>query len=97
MLINAGGAKLQITFTNAATKQPVMLLLKGDMFGRTADVVVENGPPVAQIKRSTMDARNLVFGQQTYFVDVAPGVDVALIAAVCICLDEVMNDNQNSG
>lgn len=30
-----------------------------------------------------------------YFVMVAPGVDLALIAAVCICFDESKNENNN--
>jgi uncharacterized protein YxjI len=33
-----------------------------------------------------------MFGQQTYTVSVAPGVDMALVAAMCICLDEKNNE-----
>jgi uncharacterized protein YxjI len=28
-----------------------------------------------------------------YYVTVAPGVDLALIAAVCICFDEIKHDD----
>lgn len=84
---------MTVKFTNASTGQPVTLVLKGDMFGRSATIVVEGGPPVAQIKRKSINARNLIMDKQTYFVDVAPGVDLALIAAVCICLDEIENDS----
>jgi len=28
-----------------------------------------------------------------YFVTVAPGVDLALMAAICICFDEAKNEN----
>ena len=30
-----------------------------------------------------------------YFVTVAPGVDLALVAAICICFDEAKNDKNN--
>lgn len=83
---------MTVTFKNASTGQPVTLVLSGDMFGRSATIVIENGPPVAQIKRKSLNVSNLFFDKQTYFVDVAPGVDLALIAAVCICLDEIEND-----
>jgi len=34
-----------------------------------------------------------VFGdKQSYFVTVAPGVDLTLIAAICVCLDERENE-----
>jgi hypothetical protein len=29
------------------------------------------------------------------FVTVAPGVDLALVAAICICFDEAKNDKKN--
>lgn len=88
---------MAITFTNASTGQPVTLLLKGDMFGRSATICIENGLPIAMIKRKGMNVANLVFDQQTYFVDVAPGVDLALMAGLCILLDEIENDQSSSG
>ena len=30
-----------------------------------------------------------------YFVTVAPGVDLALVAAICICFDEAKNDKKD--
>jgi uncharacterized protein YxjI len=37
--------------------------------------------------------REVFFDQQTYAVMVAPGVDLALIAALCVCFDEKNNEN----
>ena len=39
-----------------------------------------------------LSAKDILFSQQTYAVTVAPGVDMALIAALCICLDEKNNE-----
>jgi uncharacterized protein YxjI len=50
------------------------------------------GVVVARIDRKILNGRDLLFGQQTYGVLVAPGVDLALIAALCICLDEKNNE-----
>lgn len=47
---------------------------------------------VARIDRKLLSGKDLLFGQQTYAVQVAPGVDLALIAALCICLDEKNNE-----
>ena len=59
--------------------------------GGSADIAL-NGSPVAQISRSLLNARELFTDKQTYFVTVAPGVDLALIAAICICFDEAKNE-----
>ncbi|EEB94352.1 hypothetical protein MPER_06846, partial [Moniliophthora perniciosa FA553] len=37
----------------------------------------------------------ILFDQQTYYLIVAPGVDAALLAAICVCLDEKENENKN--
>lgn len=87
---------MKVRLTNASTGQPVVLIMQGDVFGRSATITIENGPPVAQIRRNVLDARNILLNRQTYFVDVAPGVDLALIAAICICLDEWKNDESST-
>jgi uncharacterized protein YxjI len=50
------------------------------------------GAVVARIDRKILSGKDVFFGQQTYGVQVAPGVDLALIAALCICLDEKNNE-----
>lgn len=47
---------------------------------------------VARIDRKLLSGKDIFFGQQTYGVQIAPGVDMALIAALCICLDEKNNE-----
>lgn len=51
------------------------------------------GTVVAMIRRKLLNSGELLFGQQTYEVSVAPGVDLALISALCICLDEMKNES----
>jgi uncharacterized protein YxjI len=67
--------------------------MKGDFFDRSADITDSTTKqPVATISRQFLNARELVGGQQTYHVTVAPNVDMAIIVAMCICLDEKRNE-----
>ncbi|CZR54773.1 related to DUF567 domain protein [Phialocephala subalpina] len=86
-----GTSKMIATFTNASNKAPVELLIKGDWFDRSA-VISMNGTTVATIGRSYFNMREIFGGQQTYYVTVAAGVDLSLIAAICVCLDEKENE-----
>lgn len=79
-------------FTNVITGQPTELSVKGDMFGMDATIFLNESVPIAQISRQYMNAREIFTDNQTYFVTVAPGVDLALMAAVCICFDEAKNE-----
>lgn len=80
-----------VHFLNASDGQEAELEVKGDWFDRSADITF-GGRPVAHISRSFFNVRQIFGEKQTYFVTVAPGVDLALIAAVCICLDEKENE-----
>ena len=67
--------------------------MKGNWRDSKADIVDEaTGAVVAQIDRKLLRARQMFFDQQTYAVIVAPGVDLALIAALCVCFDEKNNE-----
>jgi uncharacterized protein YxjI len=69
------------------------LLMKGDFFDRKAEIVDEGtGLVVATIDRKFFNARELLGGQQTYVVGVAQGMDMAIVVAMCICLDERRNE-----
>ncbi|KAK4686592.1 hypothetical protein P7C73_g3534, partial [Tremellales sp. Uapishka_1] len=91
------GTKMIATFVNKSTNAPITLELRGDFWGGSADISIEGGPVIAQISRKLFNARELFVSKQTYFVTVAPGVDLALISAVCICFDEFKNDSNNNG
>lgn len=88
------GSKATATFTDSNGKARAFKM-KGGWFDHTADIVDDkSGQTVARIDRKLLSGRDLVFGQQTYAVVVAPGVDAALIAALCICFDEKNNDER---
>ncbi|KAH7360943.1 tubby C-terminal-like domain-containing protein [Rhexocercosporidium sp. MPI-PUGE-AT-0058] len=88
-----GSSKMVATFVNASTKQNVELLIKGDWLDRSASITMGN-IVVAQISRSYFNMREIFGGQQTYYVTVAPGVDLAMLAAICVCLDERENEKK---
>lgn len=76
-----------VKFVNAVDGRRVKLEVKGEWVNRSAVVTCE-GQPVASISRNFFNVRQIFTNRQTYFVKVAPGVDVTLIAALCVCLDE---------
>jgi uncharacterized protein YxjI len=88
-----GSSKAIGRFVNSFTNQQEELMMKGNFFDTCADITnSKTGQPVARIDRKLLNARELFAGQQTYAVTVAEGMDLALIVAMCICLDERRND-----
>ncbi|PWN99522.1 hypothetical protein FA09DRAFT_333817 [Tilletiopsis washingtonensis] len=92
------GANDEVLFTvssrmSLGTKLEIkVLVLKGDFFDRNATITTKEGVPVASIGRSFANAGQVLFDKQTYILNVAPGVDAALMVAVAICLDEKANE-----
>lgn len=67
--------------------------MKGSWTDFSADILDESTQTVVgRIDRKLLSGRDLLFGQQTYALSVAPNVDMALMAALCICLDEKRNE-----
>ena len=86
------GSKATVLFKNFDGKE-LKLTMKGDWFDTAADIVEESsGAVVARIDRRLLNKRELLFGQQTYAVTIAPGVDMAMMVAACVALDEKNND-----
>ncbi|QRV92443.1 protein LURP-one-related 15 [Ceratobasidium sp. AG-Ba] len=84
------GARLR-DVQNAADGRDVVFELKGSFFDRNAEITM-GGQPVARITRKFMNAGQLLFDQQTYYLTVAPGVDAAMMVALCVCMDEKVNE-----
>ena len=86
-------AKLQITFSNlVANGQQEKWVLRGQWLSGSSQITTEAGVVVASIERDYANAGQLLFRKQTYEVTIAPGVDAALITAICVCLDEAYNE-----
>ncbi|KAL6233072.1 hypothetical protein BDW75DRAFT_7463 [Aspergillus navahoensis] len=86
------GSKATATFTSPRTGRTEILKMNGNWLDSVEIVHESTGVVVARIDRKLFRGRDLFFGQQTYAVLVAPGVDMALIAAMCICFDEKNNE-----
>lgn len=68
--------------------------MEGSWLDTSADIVDEaSGAHIARIDRKLLKGREIFGGQQTYALIVSPGVDMALMAALCICLDEKNNEH----
>jgi uncharacterized protein YxjI len=88
-----GSSKSIGRFVNSFTNQQEEWMMKGNFFDTTADILNhKTGLPVARIDRKFLNARELFTNQQTYVVTVTQGVDMALVVAMCICLDERRNE-----
>jgi uncharacterized protein YxjI len=88
------GSKTIATFTSPRTGSTETLKMKGNWLDTKVDIVNEaTGVVVARVDRKLWRGREVFFDQQTYAVMVAPGVDLALIAALCVCFDEKNNEN----
>ncbi|KAF2720326.1 DUF567-domain-containing protein, partial [Polychaeton citri CBS 116435] len=85
------GSKSTVEFQNASDSSTVELSVKGDWIDRSAKITLGDRP-VAEIARKFLNVREIFGGQQTYYVTVAPNVDLSLIAAICVCLDERQNE-----
>ncbi|KAF2211457.1 hypothetical protein CERZMDRAFT_112557 [Cercospora zeae-maydis SCOH1-5] len=86
-----GTSRSTVKFVNAADKAPIELRVKGDWFDRKAKVMLGERV-VAKISRSFANAREIFGNKQTYFVTIAPNVDMSLIAALCVAIDERENE-----
>lgn len=76
-----------VVFKNASDGRNVELDVKGDWLDRSAEITC-GGQAVAHIGRSFFNVRQFFADKGTYLVKCAPNVDLAMIAAICVSLDE---------
>jgi len=78
-----------INFLNAADGKQTMLKMKGDFSDRMTEIKLgDSDTVVARIDRQMFSGWSMVGGPQTYFATIAPNVDMALVVAMCLCVDE---------
>lgn len=86
---SVGTSRAEAHFTNALNGEIESLFMKGSFFNKHTVITHQRtGAVVAEINREFLNARQIFGHRQTYTVTVAPGVDMALIVAMCVCLDE---------
>ena len=54
-------------------------------------IVTDDGQALAFIQRVVLSTRDLMSTKQPYHVTIAPGVDAAMMAAMCLALDDLVN------
>lgn len=85
------GSKASATFTTS-NGTPVTFVMKGNWLDTFAEIVDEvTGAVVARIDRNLFNKGEVMFGHQRYNLTIAPGADIALLVAMCICFDEKNN------
>ncbi|CDR99568.1 hypothetical protein [Sporisorium scitamineum] len=88
--------KLEIEFCNRAANGRVeRWTLRGRWMSGSSQITTDEGLVVASISRDYANMGQIFFNVQTYDVTVAPGVDAALVSALCVCFDEAYNDSSN--
>ncbi|KAG5747934.1 hypothetical protein H9Q72_007500 [Fusarium xylarioides] len=87
------GSKATATF-NSINGSAEVLEMNGSWHGYSANIVdTISDNVIARISRR-LSGRDFLFGKQTYALEVRPGVDMALMVAMCICFDERNNENR---
>lgn len=77
------------TFRSRTTGKDEVVRLSGSWLASRVEITREStGAVVAFIDRKLLGGRPIIFGNQTYALVVAPGVDMALMVAMCIALNE---------
>ncbi|MCJ1392381.1 hypothetical protein MMC18_005248 [Xylographa bjoerkii] len=76
-----GRNKASINFINSSDQQQVQLKMKGDWLDMTTEIKLGD-TVVARIDREMRTGWQILGGPQTYFVTVAPNVDLALMVAM---------------
>lgn len=81
--------KSTVTFTNAADGKETTLKMKGNFLDRMMEIKLgDSDTVVARIDRQMFSGWSMFGGPQTYFVTIAPNMDMALVVAMCLCMDE---------
>lgn len=88
--------KYVISFYNIANEQEETLDMKCDFFSHSCGIFYgkekEGSPMVCKIVKK-IDAKGLLTKKDDYYIEIAPGIDAALMVAIAICFDELKNDD----
>ncbi|TPX68094.1 hypothetical protein SpCBS45565_g03328 [Spizellomyces sp. 'palustris'] len=91
--------KLTVTFTDKNNGIKCEIGLKGNWLARRSLIWidigckgVENRIFIAKVTSPILTGRNMFFDKQDYLLTVVPGMDIALLVAVCVALDERSRD-----
>ncbi|KAF5242263.1 hypothetical protein FANTH_8711 [Fusarium anthophilum] len=77
---------------NSINGSAEILEMNGKWHDYSASIVDTLTDSVVACISRRVTGRDLILGQQTYILEVKPGVDMALMVAMCICFDEKNNE-----
>jgi len=90
-------SKMSTDFQDVVTGHMRHIVLKGDWRDKRGVIYhgepKQGGVPIAKIYRQ-MTGKGMLFGVDDYFLEIAPGVDIALMVTMCIALDEHVRDSK---
>lgn len=100
-----GGARAKVVLSDVVTKSgdEQTMELDGDWAGDGAVLSLYDKStkkpthPVAKASRKSMTVKPGAYDDQTYFFTVAPGIDVALMAGIAVCFDEIRRGLEYGG
>ncbi|ORX86186.1 DUF567-domain-containing protein [Anaeromyces robustus] len=82
---------LTVKFFNKATNSKEELVLKGDFISRSCGIYYRNRL-IARVCKM-LDAKTLFTNKDSYSLEIAPNVDMALMVALAIIFDEFKHDD----
>merc|ERR1711976_1131872 len=68
---------------------PVLLEMNGSITGRNFQFVDSTGKAVAKTHEKRSNLSGIVFGQDEYVLEVAPGIDVTFVVACILAMDNM--------
>ncbi|KND00253.1 uncharacterized protein SPPG_04584 [Spizellomyces punctatus DAOM BR117] len=91
--------KLSVNFTDKISGIPCEIGLKGNWLARRSLIWIDIGCKgeanrifVAKVTSPLLTGRTVFFDKSDYLLTVMPGIDIALLVAICVALDERSRD-----
>ncbi|OUM62292.1 hypothetical protein PIROE2DRAFT_51723 [Piromyces sp. E2] len=88
---------LTVKFFNKATNKKEILTVKGDFVSLSCGIYYGNGsraPMIARVSKK-FGAKSLFTSKDSYYLEIAPNVDMALMVALAIIFDEFKHDDDD--
>ena len=89
-------AEFTARFTNTVTQAPIEMSMNASYFRRNGDWKID-GQTVAHVFRDAWTAKDMWRGKRTYYLTIAPGMDMAVAVAACLYVHERVNEGSDNG
>ncbi|KAG7006522.1 hypothetical protein G7Y79_00014g036970 [Physcia stellaris] len=82
--------------TTSPNQDAVEMTMDANYFRRNGDWKIDN-QVVAHVFRDAWTAKDMIRGRRTYYLTVAPGMDIAAAVAACLYVHERVNEGGGTG